>query len=362
MTRNMLNAIKNSAKTCMIALAGACFAFTGCDSVIYDKGDCVASYNLVSFVYDYNMSYADAFGSKVSRVSLLAFDRKSGRLVKRIDADRSQLDGNNRLALEVEPGSYTLLVWGGDHAESFDIAAGKPGESRIEDFHAYLHREDHNGVSRSTHDLAPLFHGMVDVDLPYASPSVPHYVTVPLKKDTNVVRVVLQQLSGNPLDIDDFNFVITDSNGWLNHDNSLRDDEVIHYDPWRLYSGSVDINSDPTDLPGTATPAAMPVMPDSRAVLGATLAEFTTSRLTTVTDPMLHITRKSDGRTVLKINVRDYALLVMGAHNKDMTPQEYLDRQDEYNMTFFLDKDYEWVSSIIIINDWRIIRNVTPIG
>lgn len=44
-----------------------------------------------------------------------------------------------------------------------------------------------------------------------------------------------------------------------------------------------------------------------------------------------------------------------------MTPQEYLDRQDEYNMTFFLDKDYEWVSSIVIINDWRIIRNVTPI-
>lgn len=357
----MLNAIKNSAKACMIALAGTCFALSGCDSVIYDKGDCVASYNLVSFVYDYNMSYADAFGPKVSRVSLFVFDRKSHRLVKRIDADRSQLDSNNRLPLEVEPGSYTLLVWGGDYAGSFDIAAGKPGESTIEDFHAYLRREDHNGVARSTFDLDPLFHGMIDVDLPYASPSVPHYVSVPLKKDTNVVRVVLQQLSGNPLDIDDFNFEITDSNGWLNHDNTLRDDEVIHYDPWRLYSGSVDINSDPTDLPGNLAPSAMPAMPDSRAVLGATLAEFTTSRLTTETDPILHITRKSDNRTVLKINVRDYAMLVMGAHNKKMTPQEYLDRQDEYNMTFFLDKDYQWVSSVVIINDWRIIRNFTPI-
>lgn len=346
----------------MIALAGIIgFALTGCDSVIYDKGDCVASYNLVSFVYDHNMSYADAFVPKVSRVSVLAFDRKSGRLVKRVDADQSQLDAQHRLPFEVEPGSYTLLVWGGDHEKSFDIAAGRVGESRIEDFHAYMHREERDGTARSNDDLAPLFHGMIDVDLPYASPSVPHYVSVPLKKDTNVVRVVLQQLSGNPLDIDDFDFEITDSNGWLNHDNTLRDDVTIHYDPWRLYSGTVDINSDPTDLPGNPTLPSVQAAPVSRAVLGATLAEFTLGRLTTGTDPILHITRKSDHRTVLKINVRDYAMLVMGAHNKNMTPQEYLDRQDEYNMTFFLDKDYEWVSSIVIINDWRIIRNVTPI-
>jgi hypothetical protein len=32
-----------------------------------------------------------------------------------------------------------------------------------------------------------------------------------------------------------------------------------------------------------------------------------------------------------------------------MSDQEYLDRQDEYSMTFFLDEG-EWVSSYILIN------------
>ena len=38
-----------------------------------------------------------------------------------------------------------------------------------------------------------------------------------------------------------------------------------------------------------------------------------------------------------------------------MSDQEYLDRQDEYNLTFFLDKEDRWVSSSIIINSWRVI-------
>ena len=197
---------------------------------------------------------------------------------------------------------------------------------------------------------------MIHAELPYASPSEPNYITLPLKKDTNVVRVVLQQMSGNPVDIADFNMTITDGNGWLNHDNTLRSHEEVTYHPWHQFSGVVEVNSKPTDMPGNMVPAEMP----SDNVLGAALAEFTVSRLTTETDPILHVTRK-DGSTVLKVNVRDYALLVMGMHNKAMGPQEYLDRQDEYNMTFFLDKDNEWVSTVIVINDWRIVRVVTPV-
>jgi hypothetical protein len=39
-----------------------------------------------------------------------------------------------------------------------------------------------------------------------------------------------------------------------------------------------------------------------------------------------------------------------------MSNQEYLDRQDEYTMTFFLDEG-EWVSSVIYINSWRVVIN-----
>ena len=51
----------------------------------------------------------------------------------------------------------------------------------------------------------------------------------------------------------------------------------------------------------------------------------------------------------------DYALLVKGNYNRQMSNQEYLDRQDEYNMTFFLDEDGDWLSASIIVNSWRVV-------
>ena len=58
---------------------------------------------------------------------------------------------------------------------------------------------------------------------------------------------------------------------------------------------------------------------------------------------------------MLSIPLIDYALLVKGYYNRDMTDQEYLDRQDEYTMTFFLDDNDQWASSSIIINSWKVV-------
>ena len=70
--------------------------------------------------------------------------------------------------------------------------------------------------------------------------------------------------------------------------------------------------------------------------------------------PVLTV-RKKDGSKVLSIPVIDYALLVKGKYNREMSNQEYLDRQDEYNMTFFLDADHKWLSASVIINSWRVV-------
>jgi hypothetical protein len=63
---------------------------------------------------------------------------------------------------------------------------------------------------------------------------------------------------------------------------------------------------------------------------------------------------------VCRIPLADYALLVKGNYRKEMSDQEYLDRQDEYTMTFFLDEG-EWVSSVIYINSWRVVLNDTEL-
>jgi hypothetical protein len=73
--------------------------------------------------------------------------------------------------------------------------------------------------------------------------------------------------------------------------------------------------------------------------------------------PILTIYNIEDEERVLSIPVADYALLVKGYYNSGMTNQEYLDRQDEYNMTFFLDEDGDWMSASIIVNSWRVVLN-----
>lgn len=350
-----LHAIIKNTALAAVALSTMLTA-TGCHS-IYEDSDCVDSYNLVRLTYDHNMKFADAFGSEVDRISLLAFDSSTGKLVRRFDMDRSELTSDHELTVQVEPGSYDFLVWGGNFSSHFDVAKGETGKSVAEDFHCRLLR---NAAGESDKQLAPLFHALQHVELPYASPSKPNHVTVNLKKNTNTVRVILQHLSGEPVFADNFEFTITDSNGWLNHDNTLRDRESLTYRPWFTKSGQIDVNVDPKD-PNDASKAS-PLMPRaSRAVLGASLAEFTVNRLMMENKPMLTITNKAENRRVLSVPLIDYALLVKGYENGSLSDQEYLDRQDEYNMTFFLDEGGRWVSAVIIINDWRIIRHEIPV-
>lgn len=340
----------------MFAALATMVAISGC-SLVNEDSDCVLSSNLVKFRYDYNMKHADAFSAEVKQVTLLAFDSNTGRLVQRLDVPTQDMRGGNSIPFEVAPGTYDLLAWGGEHSKSFDIAAGKIGESTLNDFHAYLRRTvAADGTHNVNDDIAPLFHGMEHVKLGYAGSASPNVVEMPLVKDTNVIRVILQHVTGEMVDHADFNFTITDSNGWLNADNTLRDNQPIEYHPWRLYTGAVDINTDPTDAPTNRT--ASPVA--SRAMLGGSMAEFTLSRLMMENNPELLVTDKN-GKTVLRINIRDYALLIKGFYNETMDDQEYLDRQDEYNMTFFLDEGNRWLNAVIIINDWRIVRNSLPL-
>lgn len=352
----MLNLRKIRLMPGMMAALLGCLSLASCE-LVKDESDCVASYNLVKFKYDYNMKFADAFDHEVKRVSLLAFN-SDGLLARRVDMPASDLNAENQMVLDIEPGTYDLLVWAGEHDKSFDIAAGTVGKSTLEDFHAYMKREEGN---QSSKDLAPLWHSLLKrVELPYASPSKPNIVEIPLIKDTNVVRVVLQHISGYPVNHRDFTFTITDGNGWLNADNSIRSTDPVNYHPWFLESGTVDINTNPEDAPNNPRSSSDAFSAGSRALLTGSVAEFTVNRLMADHNPILHITRP-DGSTVLRINLKDYIMLVKGFYNREMSDQEYLDRQDEYNLTFFLDEGNRWLSAVIIINNWRIVRHDVPL-
>ena len=72
-------------------------------------------------------------------------------------------------------------------------------------------------------------------------------------------------------------------------------------------------------------------------------------------NPRLSITNKDTGETVLSSPCK--IPIAHRGRSHDMTQQEYLDRQDEYNMTFFLDENMKWINTSIIINDWVVRFN-----
>ena len=169
--------------------------------------------------------------------------------------------------------------------------------------------------------------------------------TMSLVKDTNVVRIVLQQMSDGIV-AEQFRYEITADNGFLDWNNDVIADGMLTYEPWSVLTGTADV------APDYGTSSVTRADEVSVAV-----AEFTVNRMIDGQSPILTIYNVEDDTKVLSIPVADYALLVKGNYNAQMSNQEYLDRQDEYNMTFFLDENGDWLSASIIVNSWRVVLN-----
>ncbi len=187
-----------------------------------------------------------------------------------------------------------------------------------------------------------------------------HEHTVELMKNTNVVRVVLQHMSGKPIDKDDFVFSITEQNGLMAAANHLLPDNQITYHPWMQRSGTASVN--PAKMPSRADETEGEEAGTSEGSVSAVVTEFTLGRMMAGSQAVLTVKAASDGHTVLSVPVTDYALLVKGHYyepgsHREMSDQEYLDRQDEYPMTFFLDDDNQWINTVIYINSWRVVLN-----
>ncbi len=319
-------------------------AMTSCDAILGEEDvDCSIEYR-VKFKYDKNMKFADAFANEVKSVTLYAFDEEGKFAYQRTEQGDILSEDGYSMPVEVEPGDYNLVAWGGlEGEESFSVPILQQGVSTLEDLNCKMNREhlsrNADGSAYVDQDLKPLFHGQVQKQS-FTRAASQQIVTVPLTKNTNNIRIILQHLSGENVDVSKFTFTITDENGLMNYDNNLLEDEELTYYPWRTDSGTAEM--DPKEGARATTS------------IGVAIAELTVGRLMIENKPILTISNEKDEK-VLSIPLIDYALLVKGYYNREMSDQEYLDRQDEYNMTFFLDENDRWASSSIIINSWKVV-------
>ncbi len=328
----------------LLTLAFACLALCGCDGGgIYDyEGDCNAYYK-VRFRYDYNMKYANAFAHEVNSITLYLIDH-SGKVVwQRTEQGEALADENYAMDVEVEPGNYHLLAWGGTVDKgSFEIPETTVGT----DLTCTLNRRrSADGSAFVDQDIDRLFHGWL-ASQEFVSTEGVYTYTVPLVKNTNNIRLVLQHISGEPVNKDKFLFTITDSNGRMDWDNSLLPDDEITYYAWHVE----DVEAEIEPRSSRATTA-----------YGAAIAEFTIPRMVVGQEPRLTVTNIVSGETVFSIPLIDYATLVKGYYNREMSDQEYLDRQDEFNMVFFLDEGDRWFDAYIYINSWKVVLQNTDL-
>ncbi len=264
------------------------------------------------YVYDYNMKFADAFRHEVNQVSLFICDQDGNFLSQRLIED-AELKAND-IRLDLEPGTYQLLSWAGLREDSYAWPELTPGQSTLRDIRVRARRA--NDGTRPN-ELSPLWHSLDTVRI---SGTSHEEQTIGLNKNTNKLRLVLQNVKGENMDVNDFTFRIVADNGYMDYDNSLLADPAIAYLPY--HTENVEIAADP-DPAATATDQLVAV------------AEMNTLRLMAGKNYRLIVRHKAFEEDVLNINLNNYLLLTkMEGH--DIPAQEYLDRQDEYSVIFFL--------------------------
>lgn len=337
------------ASVLVAVLSGACS-----NSFLFDyEGDCDPDYR-VRLRYDMNMKFADAFNAEVEHVTLNVIDAE-GRIVhSHSESGEALRNEDYEIVLDdiLRPGKYRLQAWCGTGAEPGNTSFAVHPSETLEGLDCTLlpdaeSRADIAGADGTDvyRRLDNLYHGLT-AELDFPETEGVHTYTVPLMKNTNSVKVVLQHLSGTAIDGNDFDFTITSRNARMAHDNSIIDAEPVVYHAWDIRNGAATVNPDD---------------PGSGGVFSAAVAEFTVGRLMKNEDVRLEARRKSDGKLVFSVNMIDMALLVKSANLRGMDDQEYLDRLDDYNFIFFLDANLRWTQVQINILSWTVVYNNTEI-
>ncbi|MDO4827428.1 MAG: FimB/Mfa2 family fimbrial subunit [Bacteroidia bacterium] len=333
----MLSDFKVKLRT-LLSSALVCIAASACGELIYDDPEDCPEYR-VKFRYDWNMKYADAFAHEVKAVTLYVLDPQGSIVWSASESGEALAAGDYSMVVKVPAGKYDLLAW--CDADEFGTYSFGEGKLKTDLTCSLNSKSAGDAPAYVDTDLDRLYYGYLSA-ADFSAKKGKVTVALGLKKNTNSFKVVLQHLSGAPVDCDKFDFSISADNALMDWDNSLLPSADIEYRAWSVYSGYIDL--------GTRAEA-----------LNVAIAELSTGRLVKGHSPRLNIRLKASGETVLSVPLIDYALLVKGRYNEGLDDQEYLDRQDEYDMVFFLDEADRWVDSFIYINSWKVVLQHTEL-
>ncbi len=322
--------------TAVLIVVASVLTLPSCESLYDDLQPCPQGLR-VRFIYDYNMEFANAFPAQVDCLTVFLYDSEGHWLATRTDATPKQLaDENWRMEFDLEPGQYTLLAYGGMQCDKSSFSfTSNPAETPLRDLRVRLNSDCL--TSPAGQQLHRLFYGRVNAEVKAGGTDY-NNVTVSMIKDTNNLRVLLQQVSGEKIDVNNFEFRVVDNNTLMGWNNDVLPSPQVSYYPWTK---------------GNASPGQLPDYSEASVAW----AEMSFPRLVTGLQPHLIVTNRLTGETTIDIPLNNYLLLLKSMAYAKMGNQEFLDRESQWNMLFFLDNNMQWIKTTIVINDWIVRIN-----
>lgn len=376
-----------------LSLLGAllCLAigFSACESINDDQlEDCRLGIAL-KFVYDYHMEPgANAFKTNVDCVNVYVFDMNGNYVTQFKETDDILRTDDYRMDMPLDEGDYHLVVFGGLACETatFDFTPEWNTPNNRSDWNQSDIRVtlplNAEGISqKQLHDLASdkdpdskpwggLFWGTLDFSLSEKDLAANYREeTVYLRKDTNNIQVILEELSSPYItNWEDYTFQIIDDNFVLDAENNVAqylatDDFQPHYKPYATENrimGYVDYQ----DQDGALNTE------DERRPVQVACAEFSTSRLLIdhfdtarlVVSSALEHDANGIPKKIIDIPLITYLSAIRGfGDNWIKSDQEFLDRQSRWTLMFFLQRN-AWVRARVSVNAWTVRINEAELG
>lgn len=354
----MLTILKKPLTIAVAALSVS--AIAGCGLINDEEGYCPEGVDIY-FKYDYNVQRADMFADHVGGVTVYVFDNEGRYITEREDfntaASRPLAADGYKMTFNLPQGEYRFIALA--NQRSTDEINNRPGAKFRRSILATGDSPDKLTVKLDRHEakvlnenlsLDTLWHGMTATGIT-VRPLEMTSTTISLVRDTKNLTVSLHQLD-DPAGIDaaDFDVYITDHNGHLAHDNSLLDDEMITYTPYETWT--TEFNPGRSDEPIERTPHY--ALSFNRLIHYPRATENSRNAVLTI------VNRKT-GDAVARINLPDCLAQGRGAfEHRHYTEQEFLDREYDYKLDFFL-KDGTWQYirlSVSLLNWSKRIQNV----
>lgn len=365
-------------------------SLSSCEDVYDNRDNCVSGVKL-QFVFDYHMEPgANSFPANVDCITVYVFD-KEGNYIDQFTERGDVLRADDyRMILPLEDGEYRLLVYGGLSCEhsTFNISPEWTAtRAHADEITVALFADENGKSSVKLHDLEErkggFFYGYAVDSNNSAAIGDPLSITVNINEDdygtdytehkiymmknTNNIQVILQELTApTEVDYNDYTFEIIDDNFVLGSDNSFipqKDRLTTGYSPFAM-ENRITGYVEPVYRDGAQ------VTQDMDHQVQVACAEFSTSRLFVdhFTSARLVVTSNKEKdkygnpKQIIDIPLLEYLALTRGfGYNWIKSDQEYLDRQSNWTLMFFL-RSGVWVNACISVNNWIVRINDIELG